>query len=174
VSFPLPMRALLSTFVDCRYRFFAGPLAQAELEQIFEAFDPSSVFTRAELLPAWQIAVHDSIACVSSPHARGSLRSKALCHSRESRLLELLPSVASLDGPMVHPNVLHAPSSHPPLHCSRRNRRKHLPRSWPSFVPAASSRPPRSAGETRGGGFARGYRLTHAPTQRRTSLAGAR
>jgi hypothetical protein len=54
----------------CRYRFFAGCLAQVEHEQIIEIFDPSSVCTLAEHLPHWQTAVLDTISYVCLFHLR--------------------------------------------------------------------------------------------------------
>jgi hypothetical protein len=37
-------------------------LAQVEHEQLVEIFDPSSLHTRTEHFPPWQVAVNDTIA----------------------------------------------------------------------------------------------------------------
>lgn len=81
--------SLASIFAE--YRFFAGNLAQVEHEQLIEIFDPSSVHTRTEHLPPWQVAVNDTIA-------------------REARLLERLPSTSSSDDaqPTKHAEALAA------------------------------------------------------------------
>jgi hypothetical protein len=53
-------------------------LAQVEHEQLIEIFDPSSVHTRTEHLPPWQVAVNDTIAYACMLPLARSLRHACL------------------------------------------------------------------------------------------------